>query len=144
MTCDRVRECPDHRPERGEDRGEASLQPAWRADADQLPHEETEIEAAGVDQHSLPNVRVSAEIQPAHPAGLIEMREGPFEALAAEPQQAEASRTVDPPTITVHRVAGRGVLLPVPSAAIGLGDVTADAHGFEVDERLVAVIALVA
>jgi len=36
------------------------------------------------------------------------------------------------------------MVLPVPSSAIGFRDVAADAHGFEIDERLIAVIALVA
>jgi hypothetical protein len=35
------------------------------------------------------------------------------------------------------------VLLPVPSPPIRFGDVTADANGFEIEERLIAVIALV-
>jgi hypothetical protein len=64
------------------------LQPAWRADANQLPHEQSEIEAAGVNQRSLPNVGVAAEVHAPHGAGLIEMGKGSFEPLAAEPQQA--------------------------------------------------------
>src|SRR5688572_10054929 len=72
------------------------------------------------------------------------MGEGSFQSLTAEAQQAQAPRTVNAPAIAVHGVTGLGVLLPVPSATIGFGDVTADAHGFEVHERLIAVIALVA
>jgi hypothetical protein len=37
-----------------------------------------------------------------------------------------------------------GWFIPVSSSAIGFRDVAADAHGFEIDERLIAVIALVA
>jgi hypothetical protein len=40
----------DQRQKARQDRGEASLQPAWRADANQLPHEQAEIEATGVNQ----------------------------------------------------------------------------------------------
>src|SRR6188768_3751296 len=72
------------------------------------------------------------------------MSKGPFQALTAEPQQAQAPRAANAPTIAVHRVASRRVLLPVPSATIRFGDVAADADGFEVDQRLIAVIALVA
>ena len=36
------------------------------------------------------------------------------------------------------------MLLPVASPPIGLGDVTADTDRFEVDERLITVVALVA
>src|SRR5262245_21191111 len=71
------------------------------------------------------------------------MSEGPFQAIAAEAPQPQAPRTANAPTIAVHRVTRLGVLLPVPSAAIRLRDITADAHGFEVQERLIAVITLV-
>jgi hypothetical protein len=49
MTSDRLSERPDQRQEAREDREASALQPAWRADADQLPHEQAEIEAAGVN-----------------------------------------------------------------------------------------------
>jgi hypothetical protein len=47
-------------------------------------------------------------------------------------------------TIAVDRVARGRVLLPVPWSPIRFGDVAADAHRLEIDERLIAVIALVA
>ena len=72
------------------------------------------------------------------------MGEGAFQSLAAQPQQALAARAANASTIAVDRVACLGILLPVASAAIGFGDVTADADRFEIDERLIAVIALVA
>src|SRR5262245_61346286 len=125
MTRDRLSERPNQRQKAHQGREQASLQPAWRADADQLPHEQAEIEAAGVNQQSLPNVGVAAEVHTTKAAGFIEMGEGPFQALAAEPEQAQAPPTTNAPTITVHRVARFGVLLPVSSAAIGLGDVAA-------------------
>ena len=49
MTGDRVRQRPNQRQKRHEDRGEASLQPTRRADADRLPHQQPEIESADVD-----------------------------------------------------------------------------------------------
>ena len=76
MTRHRLPERPNQREKGAEDRDDAALQAARRADADQLPHEEAEIEAAGVDQQPLQNVRVPAEVHAAHPAGLVEMREG--------------------------------------------------------------------
>jgi hypothetical protein len=72
------------------------------------------------------------------------MREGSFRALTAKPQQTQAACAANAPTIAVHRSARLGMVLPVPSSAIGFRDVAADAHGFEIDERLIAVIALVA
>jgi len=89
-----------------------------------------------VNEQSLANVVVAAEMHATHPAGLVEMSKGPFQSLAAEPQQAQATCPPNASTIAVHRVARRRVLRPVPSAAIGLGDVTPDAHGFEILKRL--------
>jgi hypothetical protein len=117
---------------------------ARRADADQLTQEEPEIEAARVDQQPLADVRVATQVHTAHPAGLVEMREGSFQALTAKPQQTQAACAANAPTIAVHRSARLGMVLQVPSSAIGFRDVAADAHGFEIDERLIAVIALAA
>jgi hypothetical protein len=79
-------ECPNQHQKAGQDRDESPLQPAWRADADQLPHEQSEIEAAGVNQQSLQDIRVTTEMHAPHAARLIEMSKRPFESLAAEPQ----------------------------------------------------------
>jgi hypothetical protein len=83
MTCHEVAERTDQRKKGGNDRVEPPLQAARRADADQLPHEEAEIEAARVYQHSLPYVRVPAGIHAAHATDLVKMRERPLQALAA-------------------------------------------------------------
>ena len=130
--------------QRGDDRDEPPLQPSRRADADQLSHQQPEIETAGVNQQPLQNVGVSAQVHASHAAGLVEMREGPLQALAAEPEQPQATRATNAPPIAIDRGLRLGLLLPVASPAIGLGDVTPDPHGFEVDERLIAVIPLVA
>ncbi len=96
------------RQKRAEGRGEATLQPARRADADQVPHEQAEIEAAGMNQQALQNVVVAAQMHATHPAGLVEMREGAFQPLAALPQQAPAARAANASTIAIHRVARLG------------------------------------
>jgi hypothetical protein len=108
-------------------RSEAALQSARRADADQPTHEQAEIEAGGVDQQSLPNVRVPAQVRAAQAAGLIEMSERALQSCTAQPQEALATRTADTPTVPIHGVACIGVLLPAPSPTIRFGDVTADA-----------------
>ena len=53
MTRDCRPERPNQRQKARQARDESPLQPAWRADADQLPHEQAEIEAAGVNQQAL-------------------------------------------------------------------------------------------
>ena len=67
----------------GDDGDEPPLQPSRRARADQLSHQQPKIETAGVNQESLQNVGVSAKVHASHAAGLVEMREGPLETLAA-------------------------------------------------------------
>src|SRR5690554_435608 len=99
MRRDRVPARPNQRQKRHQHRGDASLQPSRRADADELPHEQAEIEAAGVNQQSLANVGVAPEIDATKTACLIQMGEGAFEALAAKPQQAQAARTANPATV---------------------------------------------
>ena len=80
-------EVATQRQKRREHGDEPPLQPARRADADQLTQEEPEIEAARVDQQPLADVRVAAQVHTAHPAGLVEMREGSFQALTAKRQR---------------------------------------------------------
>src|SRR5262245_49117108 len=112
-----------HRQKRNHDGDKPPLQPAWRADANQLPDEESEIEAARVNQQALQNVRVPAEIDTTHPSRLIQMREGPLQAFAAKSQQSQAARATNAPPIAIHRGARRGLLLPVAPPAIGFRDV---------------------
>ena len=99
---------------------ESALEAAWRADADHVPHEEPEIDAGGMNQQPLADVRVSAEVHAAHPAGFKEMSEGPFQAFAAQPQQPLAAGTANAPAIPIHGIARGRVLLPVPPPA-GIG-----------------------
>ena len=134
ITRQRLREHPHQRQQGGQDRVEPPLQPTRRADADQLPHQQSEIETADVNQQSLQNVRVPAEVHAAHPARFVEMREGPLQALAAKPQQTQAPRAANTATIAIDRGACVGLLLPVASPAIGFRDVAPDAHGFQTDE----------
>jgi len=115
------------------------LERARRADADQPTHEEPEIETARVNQQPLPTVGVTAEVHAAHATGLIEMGKRSFRAFTAEPQEAQAACPANSATIAVHRAARFWMPPPVASPTIGLGDVTANADGFEVDQRLVAV-----
>lgn len=61
-----------------------------------------------------------------------------------EAASVDQQSLADVGAISIHRLACCGILLPLPSPAIRVRDVAADAHGFEIDERLVAVIALVA
>jgi len=74
--------------QRGDDREKAPLQPSRRAYTDQLSHQQSEIEATGVNQQALQNVRVPAQVDAPHPTCFVEMGERPFQALTTEPQQS--------------------------------------------------------
>ena len=133
----------DQSDKSNESRNKSALEAAWRADADQLTHEQSEIEAGRVDQQSRPNVPVPSKVHAAHAAGLIEMRKRSFQPFAAQPEEPLTARAANAPSIAVHSVACVGVLLPIPSSPIGFGDIAAHAHGLEIYERVIAVIALV-
>ena len=64
----------------------AALEAARRPDAEQLPHEQPEIQAADLQEQALEDVAVSAQVHAAHPSGCVEMRIGTFEAFTAPTQ----------------------------------------------------------
>ena len=124
-------------------RRRAAFEAPRRADARQVPHEQLEIDAADLDEQPFQNVGMPAQMDAAHPAGLIEMRVWPFQQLAPLPQQPFPACAANPPPVGIHRVPRRRLALPVPPAAVRLRDVAAHADGRKPDHRLVAVISLV-
>ena len=124
-------------------RRRAALEAPRRAHARQVPHEQPEIDAADLDEHPFQDVGMPAQMHAAHPAGLVEMRVGPFQQLAPLPQQPFPACASDPSAVGIHGVPRRRLALPVPPAAVRLRDVAAHADGRKPDHRLVAVIPLV-
>ena len=120
-----------------------ALQPARRADADQVTHDEPEIEATRMNQQTLQDVRVAAQMRAAHPARVVEMREGAFDALAALAHQSASASSANPSSIAIHWRLRFRFLRPVASAPIRLGHIRPDADGVEVDHRLITVVPLV-
>ena len=86
-----------------EDMG-AALEAARRPEARQLAHEQSEIQAAGLQQHALEDIAVSAQVHPAQAPGGVEMCIGTFEAFAAPTQQPLAASAANPPPVGIHRV----------------------------------------
>ena len=108
-TQDRSADCDnqsDHRPQ-------AALEAARRADADELPHQESEIEAADVDEEPFQDVRVATQVRPAQAARLIEMRVRPFQSLAPATLQPSTACPAYPSPVRVDGVARHR--LPAPS-----------------------------
>src|SRR5258708_23435990 len=102
--ADRDQPTSDHAREhqqRGDDDAQAALQAARRPDADQMTHDEPEIESARMDQQSLEDVRVTPQMRPAHAAGVVEMRERAFDPFATLPHQAASPGPANPPAIAV-------------------------------------------
>src|SRR5580700_7029692 len=97
-----------------------------------------------MDQQPLEDVGMTAQMRAAHPARLVEMREGAFDVLPASTHQPASPCATNPPTIAIHRRLGLRLVRPVASTPVGLGDVGPDARRVEVDHGLIAVIPLVA
>src|SRR5687767_9722086 len=74
-----------------------SLEPARRAPAEQLPHQNSEIEATRVDQQSFEDVLMPTQVSAAHPAGVVHVSEGPFAVLPASTQEPLAARPAHAP-----------------------------------------------
>src|ERR1700686_5790119 len=101
----------------------AILQPARRAAADQVAHDEPEIEAPRMDQQPLEDIGVTAQVGAAHTPSVVEMREGAFDPLTPLTHQAPAARSTNPPPIGVHRDLGLRLLRPIAATAVRLCDV---------------------
>ena len=114
------------------------------AGADQLTHDESEIEATSMNQHALQDVRVAAQMRTAHAPRVIEVRERAFDRLTASPHQAPSASSLHPAAIAIDRRLRVRRLRPVAAASVRLGDVRPDTDRVEVHHRLVAVIPLVA
>jgi hypothetical protein len=77
-----------------------------RAGADQVAHDEPEIEAARMNQQALEDIGVAAQMRAAHPTGVVEMGEGAFDPLAPLTHQAPAACSTNPPPIGIHQGLG--------------------------------------
>src|SRR6478736_7056698 len=104
-----------YRSDNGRD---AALQPAGRADTGQLTHDEAEIEAGGMNQEPLQDIRVTAQMRASHPTRVIEVGERAFDRLSASAHQTPAAATANPPTIAIHGPLGVGCIRPIPPAAV--------------------------
>jgi len=119
------------------------LQAAGLADAEQVPHHEPEIEAAGMHQEPFENVVVLPQMRVSHAAGIVDMRKRSFHQFRPRPQQGLAALPAFAPSVRVDGRLCVGRLGPITSTTVRLRDVRPEADGLRVDQRLVAVIPLV-
>src|SRR5207249_696175 len=109
----------------------AALKAPWRPAPERMPHQEYEIERARVDDQPLEDVRMPAQVDPAQPAGVIDVRKRPLDVLAATPHQPLPAWAAHATAIAIDRLLGLRLLGPAATAAIGLSEVAAEAEGLE-------------
>jgi len=66
------------------------------------------------------------QMQPAHRARLVTVREAALHPLAPQPQQALAALSSNPSAVAVHRRLFPLFSLPIPPPVIGFADIAAD------------------
>jgi hypothetical protein len=59
------------------------LEASRRSPAGRPPHQNSEIEGTRVNQQPFEDVAMPAQVSAAHPAGVVDVSEGPFHVLAA-------------------------------------------------------------
>ncbi len=71
---------------------------------------------------------MAAQVDPAQPAGVIDVRKRPFHVFAAPAHQPPTAGPPDAPAIAIDRLLGVRLLGPAAAAAIGLRQVGAEAE----------------
>ena len=84
-----------------------------------------------------------AQVRAAHPAGVVDVRERPLHVLPAPPQPPLPAPAAHPPPIAVHGPLRVGGCRPLAPASIRLRDVGPDPDGVQIEQGLIAVIALI-
>ena len=70
---------PNKRPKPAKKGQRAGLEAPRRADAEHLPHQETQIQRSGVDQQAFEDIAVPPEVNAPHAACFVEMCKGAFQ-----------------------------------------------------------------
>src|SRR5207245_11088042 len=137
----RESEPPDQRRDR---RRDAALEAPRRAHAKLHAHQECEIGGAGMQEDPLQDVAVPPEMHPTHAPGFIEMGKWPLKAFPSLSQQPLPARAANPSAIPIHGVARLEIALPLAPLPLRFRQIRADLEFFEIFQRLIAVVALIA
>src|SRR5262249_50666661 len=116
---------------------------ARRADTEERPHPETEIERAGMNQQSFEYVLVPAHARSPEPTRFVEMRTRSLEQFAAFAEEPLAAVAADVPSIRIDRVPFGLLVGPRLWTAIGFADVSSNLQRLQIVYRGAAMIALV-
>jgi hypothetical protein len=98
----------DERPqavEQRRDRRRASLEAAWCADAEERPHKEAEIEAAGMNEQTFKHILAPTHVRTPEPTRLVEMSAGSLQQFPALPEEPFPAVAADPAAIRIDGVA---------------------------------------
>src|SRR5262245_17599284 len=125
------------------ERGHATLKGAWRTDAEEHPHPETEIERAGMHEQPLQHVVVAADMRATKSAGLVEMCARALEQFSAPTEEAFAATAADATAIRVHSISFRGLIDPRLWSAVGFADIGANVERFQIEDGRPTVVTLV-
>jgi len=95
------------------ERGEQVRRLPGRAHPHRLPQDQAQIEGGGVNQRTLGDVVLAAQMNPPHPARVVEVRETPVDQFSTPPPQRLRDLGVQPPPIRIHRRLGRALSDPL-------------------------------
>src|SRR5450756_1003808 len=96
---DQLCDTPDRQNERVSD----PLETPRLADADQCPHQQAEIESAGVHDQAFVNILMATQMRSPHPSRVVDVGERPLDQLASSTHQSLASRPPNPSPVRVDR-----------------------------------------
>ena len=93
---------------------DSSLQPARRSVSRNCPHDQAEIERAGMDEQTFSDVVPISQMGSSYAAGFVHVRKGAFHPFSALTQHAFASFSPDAPPVLINR----GLLFIFPIVAL--------------------------
>src|SRR5918994_4648195 len=97
----RLQQAPKRRKARRHG-AEPALKGPRRAHTDKQAHQEGKFQSGGVNQHSLENVRTSAEVYPTQTSGLVRVCEWSLEQFATLTKEPSAPSSTNPSSIAIH------------------------------------------
>jgi hypothetical protein len=80
------------------------LKPSGLSNTDERPHQQAQIEAAGMDNQSLVDVLMATQVRASHPAGIVDVGEGALDELTTPALQPLPSDAADATATSVSRI----------------------------------------
>src|SRR5215211_551103 len=100
--------------------GQKPLQHTGLSNSRRMAHQQAKVEPGYVNDQTLENVFMAAQVSPTHATCLVAMREAPFNAFSSKPHQPLASLPSNPATISICGLLLRFLFLPVAATPLRL------------------------